>query len=160
MKKIIPFIVLLLVLVACNKEKPKEPISFDKIDLTVTDQWGRIYGLQMDSLGSTKVSVGGKFAKAMEKEFLINQQILDSISKVAKVVDIAKIDTGYNDTCKICVGYKIEFAKSGKPVSTHVKNIQSNPKIADLDKLVDLLYNVVRTVDKDPESLVRKEEVK
>ncbi|MGC3978486.1 MAG: hypothetical protein QM751_09830 [Paludibacteraceae bacterium] len=157
MKKTIPFIVMLLIMVSCGNKKQKEPVSFDKIDITVTDQWGRIYGLQMDSIGNTKVSVGGKFAKPMEKEFIINEQIFDSISSVAKKVDIAKIDTGYNDTCKICVGYKIALVKGGKAVSTNVKNIQSNPKIADLDQLADLLYNVVRTVDKNPESLVRKE---
>lgn len=157
MKKLILFIVLILTITACNKEKPKAPISFDKVDLTIVDQWGRIYGLQMDSIGNTKVSVGGKFAKPMKKEFLINELILDSISKVANRVDIAKIDTGYNDSCKICVGYKIQLSKRGKSISTHVKSINTNAEIANLDKLADLLYNVVRTSDSNLENVIRKE---
>lgn len=156
MKNYIVFIAFVAVFASCHKPKSKEPISFDKIDLIITDQWERIYKFNMDSLGNTKVSIGGKFAKAMKKDFLMNELVLDSISKVAKKIDIAKIDTGYNDTCKICVGYKIQLSRGGKNISTHVKSIHTNPKIADLDNLADLLYNVVRTADNKLDNIARE----
>ena len=157
MKKIIPFIVLLLITASCTEKK--QPVSFDNIDVTIKDNWGRIYGLKLDKTGNTQVSVGGKYAKAKVEEFLINEQILDSISNVARRVDLAKIAPEYTDTCKKedCVGYEIELKKGNTLVKTRVKNISKNPKIADLDNLVTLLYNVVRTTDLDPESLKRKE---
>ncbi|VBB46518.1 exported hypothetical protein [uncultured Paludibacter sp.] len=154
MKKILSIVILLFVLSSCGQKR--EAVSFEKIDVQINDQWGRNYSLQIDKEGNTTTSVDDPRSSKKDYSFLMNEQILDSISKVAKKIDIAKLDTGYNDSCSICIGYKITMMKDGQTVNTHVKNIQSNPNIADLDKLVSLLYNVVRTTDRNPEALKRK----
>lgn len=159
MKKSILFAILLLVFVSCGGGKQKLPISFEKINLTINDQWEREFALTLDKEGNTYASIKAPKKPTKEYSFLINEQILDSISNVTRRVDVAKIDTAYTDSCKKdeCIGYKIELKKGKTTVKTHVKNISKNPKTANLDQLVQLLYNVVRTTDMDPESLVRKD---
>lgn len=158
MKKIIVLAFITLILGSCaEKKQPKPPISFQKIDLKVFDQWKRVFTLEMDQQGNTTTAIKDPRTKNRAYSFLMNEQILDSISNLARKVDISKIDTLYKDTCDICIGYKIELQKGEKTVKTHVKNIGTNPQIKDLDKLAQLLYNIVRTSDEKPEALKRKE---
>ncbi|MFV0470830.1 MAG: hypothetical protein ACK5L7_02175 [Paludibacteraceae bacterium] len=155
MKKTISLFILALVLFSCGEKK--EPISFQKIEVNITDQWGRQYDLQIDSIGNTQTLVNDKQTAERTQSFLINEQILDSISHVVQLVDITKIDTVYKDSCDMCVAYKIMLQKNGKTVSAKVENIDSNPEAQNLDQLASLLYNVVRTSDQKPDVLKRKE---
>lgn len=155
MKKFLSFALFLLILSSCGQKK--SPATFEKMNVKITDEWGRTYALQMDKDGNTVTNSDDKMTEPKSYNYVINEQILDSIFNVTGGIDFSKIDTGYIDSCKECTSYHLAVTQNGKTYTTHVKNINKNPKITMLDKLVNLLYNVVRTTDMDPETLKRKD---
>ena len=76
MKKLIPFLLFLLILASCAKNAP---VSFDYVNLTINDNWGRVYSLQMNKDGNTNASIEDPRASRKDYSFIINEQILDSI---------------------------------------------------------------------------------
>lgn len=155
MKKIIPFIALLVIFSSCGKKQPE--VSFGKIDLNIVDQYKRNYALSIDSTGQTEASVTERDTPTRSYSFAMNQQMFDSISNVAGRVEAEKLDTAYADSCKVCISYNIAFHNKGNVVTTKVKNIKSDSTLVKLDNLVELLYKVIRTADKDVSIVTKKE---
>lgn len=159
MKKIIPILLLTVVFIGCQKKTEKAPISFQVLNFQMEDQWGRKYGLTLDSAANAASFVDDKKSPLREKKFIMNEKFLDSISHVVSLIDFEKTDTlyKYKGSCTNCVGYNLNVVKAGKNHAVRVMNILNIPEAAKVDSLANLIYKVVRTADYNLEALEKKQ---
>jgi hypothetical protein len=132
----------ILFLISC-KEKTKESLSFDIIDVSMYNGWTDYYCMKIFQDGQAYI-FNNRHRKG-EKYFRINidKIELDSISALVKLVLSSNIDTLYECGCQDCGAYNLIINSGENKFKSFINGIDSeNKEIDSMNDLINYLYSI------------------